>query len=80
MKSEFCVTVLFKSEQKNRFFSGKIFTKKEIEEYTKFYSFDTKKELDAFILGLEEANGWLDLLYFEGLKLENNQLFLAKLE
>ena len=66
MIKEYCITVLYGSDQVKKFSNSETFSEEEINEYVKFYSFETKKELDAFILGLEEANGWLDLIYVEG--------------
>lgn len=68
MSKEFCVTVLYGSDQVKKFYNDEIFNESEINEYVKFYSFKTEKELKAFILGLEEANGWLDLIYIEGVQ------------
>ena len=69
MTKGFCVTVLFGSDQIRKFHNHEIFSGEEINDFTKFYSFYSKEELDAFILGLEAANGWLDLIYFEGVKI-----------
>ncbi len=66
MNKGFCVTVLYGSDQVRKFYNEEIFDENEINEYVKFYSFETEKELKAFILGLEEANGWLDLIYIKG--------------
>ena len=30
------------------------------DDQTKTYEFDTEKELDAFLYGVDEANGWLE--------------------
>ena len=30
------------------------------DDQTKVYEFDTEKELDAFLFGVDEANGWLE--------------------
>ena len=65
MKKEFNLTVLFGSDQIRKFHQKEIFNENEISDFIKFYSFDTEKELEAFIFGLEEANGWLDLIYFK---------------
>ena len=74
MEKEYCITVLFGSEQVKKFYNKEIFNEDEITDYTKFYSFKTDAELNAFILGLNEANGWLDLIYLEGVKIENQLL------
>ena len=39
----------------------------EVDKETKpsLYSFGTQVELDAFILGINEASGWLDAATFE---------------
>ncbi len=66
MIGKFCVSVLYGSDQVRKFYNAEIFNETEINDYVKFYSFETEKELRAFILGLEEANGWLDLIYIEG--------------
>lgn len=42
----------------------------------KFYSFDTEIELTAFIFGLQEAKGWLDLVYLKSVKIQNNFLMI----
>ncbi|MCX8524917.1 hypothetical protein OF897_13440 [Chryseobacterium formosus] len=68
MSKEFCVSVLYGSDQVRKFYNGEIFNENEINNYIKFYSFKTEKELRAFILGLKEANGWLDLIYLEGVQ------------
>lgn len=71
---EFYVTVLFGSDQIEKFHRMEIFREEEIIQHTKVFSFETKKELDAFILGIESANGWLDLVYFEGMKILQNKI------
>lgn len=53
MNNGFCVTVLYGSDQVKKFYNAEIFNENEINEYVKFYSFETEKELSAFILGLE---------------------------
>ena len=30
------------------------------DDQTKTYQFDTEKEMDAFLFGVDEANGWLE--------------------
>jgi hypothetical protein len=30
------------------------------DDQTKTYEFDTEKELDAFLYGVDESNGWLE--------------------
>jgi len=30
------------------------------DDQTKVYEFDSEKELDAFLFGVDEANGWLE--------------------
>jgi hypothetical protein len=72
MKDEFYLTVIFGTEQIRKFFSKEIFSEREINEYTKFYSFATEAELNAFIYGLEEANGWLDLIHLKGVQIINH--------
>lgn len=74
MEKEYCLSVLFGSEQVKKFYNKEIFTEDEITDYTKFYSFKTDAELNAFILGLDEANGWLDLIYLKGTKIKNQLL------
>jgi len=71
---ELFVTVLFGSDQIRKFHNKEIFSEEEISQYTKAFSFETRKELDAFILGIETANGWLDLIYFEGIKIQRNKI------
>ena len=72
--NDFHVMVLFGSDQVRKFHNKEIFHKSEIDDHTKFYSFETKIELDAFIFGLQEANGWLDLVYVKDVKIKNNLL------
>ncbi len=62
----FLLTILFGSDQIRKFHNKEIFSEEEINNYTKSFSFRTREELEAFILGIETANGWLDLIYFEG--------------
>ena len=50
-------TVLFAYDQIRKFNNNKIFTDEEVNEYCKFYEFETKIELNAFILKSEVANG-----------------------
>lgn len=73
MKNEHCVTVLFGSDQIRKFHNREIFSEEDICLYTKYYSFDTEQELNAFILGIEEANGWLDLIYFKDLEISHSK-------
>lgn len=74
MKPDYFITVLFGSDQVRKFHNKEIFSEEEINQYAKTFSFETKKELDAFILGIETANGWLDLIYFEGMKIKENKI------
>ena len=71
---ELFVTILFGSDQIRKFHKKEIFSEEEINQYTKTFSFETRKEMDAFILGIEAANGWLDLIYFEGMKIHRNKI------
>jgi len=70
---EFYITVLFGSDQVRKFHNKEIFSEEEINDYTKSFSFRTRKELEAFILGIETANGWLDLIYFEGVSVNQKK-------
>ena len=69
----FFIIILFGSDQIRKFYNNEILTKEEVNSYTKTFSFETRKEVDAFILGIETANGWLDLIYFEGMKIQRNK-------
>ena len=71
MIATFHVTVLFGSDQVRKFNNAEIFSEEDIFEYAKLFQFKTQNELDAFILGLEAGNGWLDLVYLEGVKIVN---------
>ena len=74
--NDFYLTVLFGSDQVRKFHNKEIFSDSEIAEHMKFYSFETEIELNAFIFGLQEANGWLDLVYLKGIKIKNNFLMI----
>lgn len=63
MKNEFHVKILFGIDQTQKFYNNEPLSSEEISQFTKSYSFDTEIELNSFILGIEEANGWLDLVY-----------------
>jgi hypothetical protein len=78
MKKDFCITVLFGSDQVRKFQNKEIFSEEEIAHYTKNYEFETDKELCAFILGLEAANGWIDLIYLKNINLNKNR-FITEL-
>ncbi len=79
MKTDYIITVLFGSDQVRKFHNNEIFDEDEINQYTKTYSFATKRELDAFVLGIESANGWLDLIYFEGMEIQKSKVLQNKL-
>lgn len=69
-----CVTVLFGSDLVRKFFLKYEFEESELINSFKYYEFNSKEELDAFILGLEEAKGWNDLIYFRNENFLNNRL------
>ncbi len=69
MKIKYSILVLFGSDEVNKYNNNEFVSEDEFLNNFKYYSFDTKKELDAFIFGLEEANGWMDLIYFTGEKI-----------
>ena len=71
---EFYITILFGSDQIRKFHNKEIFSEEEINDYTKSFSFRTREEFEAFILGIETANGWLDLIYFEGVIVNQKQI------
>jgi len=71
--NEFYITVLFGSDQVRKFHNKEIFNEEEINDNTKSFSFRTREELQAFILGIETANGWLELIYFEGVNVQQNK-------
>jgi hypothetical protein len=70
---EFYITVLFGSDQVRKFHNKEIFSEEEIKQFAKTFLFQTRIELEAFILGIEAANGWLDLIYFEGVSVNQKK-------
>ncbi len=70
MNNKFFATILYSEDETKRFYRGENFTKEDLKLHTKFYSFETKEELDAFILGLEEGIGWYDFVCLKNLKLD----------
>ncbi len=59
------IKIIFGTEQVDKYENGIAFTKYEIKNYIKEYSFNTKDELDAFNLGMNEAYDWLDFCEME---------------
>jgi hypothetical protein len=74
MSEENTVTVIFGKDQVDKFENNGPFTFEEFGLYVKQFSFGSKLELDAFILGLEAGEGWQELSVFE------NKLEIALLE
>jgi hypothetical protein len=70
MNHNFFATILFSEDETKRFFRNEKFTKVELILNTEFYSFETKEELDAFLLGLEAGIGWHDFVCLKNLKLD----------
>ena len=65
--TEFSVTILWGKEQESKDEDGEPYLGSELEFFTEdayanaeTYTFKTKAELDAFVMGVLEANGWLD--------------------
>ena len=60
---KYSVRVIFGTDQVKKFIEGKSFTESEVDLNFKEYGFRTRKELDAFILGVDETVGWLECFY-----------------
>jgi len=54
------VWIIWSEEQTNKAIEAIQDNKKDTSLNPCLYQFDTKKELDAFILGVEEAIGWME--------------------
>lgn len=53
------IIVVFGQEQVNKIFEGAIFTDEEKQQFVKRFDFETLKEKEAFIKGMETASGWI---------------------
>jgi len=60
---KYSVKVIFGTHQVKKFIDGKSLTESEVDLNFREYGFPTKKELDAFILGVNETVGWLECYY-----------------
>lgn len=65
---KYFVTVLYGSDNYKKFWAEEPFEKSDLETKLKTYYFDTQIELDAFILGLNEASGWLETVILENVE------------
>lgn len=57
---KYSVKVIFGKEQVLKLYNGHNLSKQEIDTNTKEYFFNSQKEKEAFIKGLEEAIGWTE--------------------
>lgn len=58
---KYTTKIIFGKEQVNRHLAGIELSKDEKEINLKEFSFESKLELDAFLKGLYEGVGWLEL-------------------
>lgn len=65
LKMKYKLTVLFGQEQVRKLVEQRIIQTEEKEQYLKTFKFETAKEKDAFIRGMEASSGWLDYFIFE---------------
>lgn len=61
---DFFVTIVYGTDNFKKFHMGEPFDKEDIADKFKTYYFGTQLELDAFLMGIDEATGWLETLVF----------------
>lgn len=69
---EYSITVIFGKDAVNKYNRGDAFSELEKLVNSKQYYFETEMELNAFIKGIEETVGWLDVHYILENMLEMN--------
>lgn len=60
---EYSITVIFGKDAISKHNNGEAFCELEKQVNRKQYYFETEKELIAFVRGIEETVGWLDVYY-----------------
>ncbi len=55
------IKIVFGKEQVNKYHNNEPLSLEEAQINVKEFSFNSKKELEAFCLGLDEAVGWMEI-------------------
>lgn len=57
--------VVFGKEQVNKIYNNESFTEDELENNVQEYIFNSQKEKEAFLKGINEAIGWTECCFLE---------------
>jgi len=62
------LTITYGKEQVSKRHNGQKLSADEKNQFVKTYYFETEKEIQAFVKGIEEAVGWQEVYFEEQIK------------